>query len=72
METTELSDKIKSERAGQAFGKKCWSEGKTVEETLKLAAQECGFDDLPENPAKWPKFVHGAEEAWQDKNLGLD
>lgn len=60
---------MKSERDGQAFGKRCWKEGKSVQETLELAAKECDFESLPENPARWPKFVHGAEEAWQDLNL---
>jgi hypothetical protein len=62
---------MNSEREGQNFGKTCWKEGKTVEETLSLAAKECGLDKLPGNEAKWPKFVHGAEEAWQDLNLEL-
>lgn len=63
---------MKSEREGQTFGKRCWEEGKTVQETLELAAKECGLETLPDNPAKWPKFVHGAEEAYQDKNLGIN
>lgn len=62
---------MKSEREGKSFGKKCWKDGKSVTETLQLAAKECGLDELPENPEKWPKFIHGAEDAWQDYNLGL-
>lgn len=60
---------VKTERQGQVFGRQCWKEGLTVQETIELAAENCGLSELPENPAKWPKFVHGAEEAWQDQNL---
>lgn len=60
---------MKTERHGQIFGKQCWKGGLTVAETMQSAAMECGLAELPEDPAKWPKFVHGAEEAWQDANL---
>jgi hypothetical protein len=60
---------MKSERDGQYFGAKCWKEGKSVQETLESAARECGIENLPEDSLSWPKFVHGAEEAWQDKNI---
>ena len=64
-----------SERLGQNFGKKRWKEGFSVEETLKKAAKECGLDELPSDPVQWDKFIHGAEEAWQDcefKKLNQD
>lgn len=60
---------MKTERQGQYFGKKCWKEGMTVQDTLEAAARECGLEKLPDNPTEWPKFIHGAEEAWQDDNL---
>lgn len=60
---------MKTERHGQAFGARCWDQGLSIEETMKLAAVECGLSQVPENPFEWPKFIHGAEEAWQDKNL---
>lgn len=58
-----------SERSGKSFGIKCWEQGLSVEETLKKAALECGLEALPSDPTKWPKFIHGAEESWQDCNL---
>lgn len=58
-----------TEREGKSFGLKCWQEGLSVMETLQKAARECGLEDLPKDPTKWPKFIHGAEDAWQDKNL---
>ena len=60
---------MKTERQGKSFGRQCWKNGMNVQETLEAAALECGLEALPDNPAKWPKFVHGAEECWQDKNL---
>lgn len=60
---------MKTERQGKSFGSKCWDEGLSVVETLDKAAKECGLGILPKDPTKWPKFIHGAEDAWQDKNL---
>lgn len=60
-----------TERQGQYFGAKCWSEGHSVDETIRLAALEVGIEELPADIESWPKFVHGAEEAWQDNNLGM-
>lgn len=60
---------MKTEREGKDFGIKCWKKGLSVQETLEKAAIECGLDSLPENPSHWPKFLHGAEDAWQDNNL---
>lgn len=58
-----------TESDGKKFGIKRWKEGFSVGDTLTMAAKECGLESLPENPTDWPKFIHGAEEAWQDKNL---
>lgn len=60
---------MKSEREGQYFGKKCWKQGIGVDETVRLAGLEEGIESLGDDPARWPRFVHGAEEAWQDLNL---
>jgi len=60
-----------SEREGQYFGARCWSDGHSVEETIRLAALEVDVERLPDNIEAWPKFVHGAEEGWQDKNLAM-
>lgn len=60
---------MKTERDGQRFGIRCWEAGMSVKETVDKAANECGFEEVPSDPTKWPKFVHGAEEGWQDKNL---
>ena len=27
---------------------------------------ECELTDLPEDVSTWPRFLHGAEEAWHD------
>lgn len=58
-----------TEREGKSFGIKCWLDGMSVSETLNEAAKACGLEGLPKDPTKWPKFIHGAEDAWQDKNL---
>lgn len=58
-----------TERSGQAFGRQAWKKGLSVQDTVDAAGRECGIEVLPEDPVKWPRFVHGAEEAWQDCNL---
>lgn len=58
-----------SEQKGQYFGAKCWKQGLNVNETIAEAAKEIGMNELSKDPLTWPPFVHGAEEAWQDKNL---
>lgn len=60
---------MKTEKQGQSFGARCWRRGLSVNETLDLAAFQCGVLALDTDPAKWPKFVHGAEEAWQDREI---
>lgn len=62
---------MREEQDGQKFGRACWKEGLSVNETLEKAAVKCGLAKLPKDPTKWPKFIHGAEEAWQDKNLAF-
>lgn len=58
-----------SEKQGQYFGAKCWKQGLNVHETIAEAAKELDIDELSNDPLTWPPFVHGAEEAWQDRNL---
>ena len=57
---------MKTERQGQAFGRRCWKKGHSSEETLRLAMAECELTDLPDDVASWPRFLHGAEEGWHD------